>query len=239
MIRRSRIALWGKAIRPKTQATIVPNLAASFSAAHSQYLNCLSNPSIHFGAASFTWTGWICPRSFAGERAVIDNANGGWGDYLIDQTSANLRLYSGSAVVVSNVVLTTNQWYFFSAWRDLVTGTINISMNLETPVSSASTPSGVTGNPLSIGAYANGANSYDGLISSVGLWNRVLTSTEQTWLYNAGSGRRSLALNGLAGLTDGLVSWWDLSEVSGNRVDSFGVNNLNDVGGVTSGPGPG
>lgn len=67
------------------------------------------------------------------------------------------------------------------------------------------------------------------------VWSRVLTAQEQTDLLALGNGLRYADLP--AGLTTGLVSWWELDEVSGVRYDSHGSNDLTDnntVGSATA-----
>jgi hypothetical protein len=78
----------------------------------------------------------------------------------------------------------------------------------------------------------------DGLAAEVGFWRgRIITDTEITSLYNSGAGKAYANLT-TAEKVD-LVSYWNLSEASGNRADSHGANTLTDnntVGSVTNAP---
>lgn len=83
----------------------------------------------------------------------------------------------------------TNSWIFVAAWYNAASSTINIKVNNGTTDTSASV------NPVTISTadfeLGRQLTYYlDGNLDEVGLWNRVLTSTELTSLYNSGRGRR-------------------------------------------------
>lgn len=64
------------------------------------------------------------------------------------------------------------------------------------------------------------------LVGPHGVWSRILTAQEQTDLLAQGNGLRYADLPD--DLKTGLVSWWELDEVSGVRYDSHGSNDLTD-----------
>lgn len=70
-----------------------------------------------------------------------------------------------------------------------------------------------------------------------GLWERAFSTNEVLGIFNSGSGKSYADLT--AAEKVGLVSYWNLDEVSGQRNDSHGTNHLTDnntVGSVNSGP---
>lgn len=71
-----------------------------------------------------------------------------------------------------------------------------------------------------------GTGSSGNQLAGTGGWSRVLTSAEQTWLYNSGKGRtyNELGVSGNDGsnLLTNLQFWYDLDESSGNALDSSG-----------------
>jgi hypothetical protein len=71
-----------------------------------------------------------------------------------------------------------------------------------------------------------GAFYHQGSVGVVSLWDRVLASDERTSLFASGNGLKYADLP--AGLLTGLVSYWNLDEVSGVRYDSHGTNDLTD-----------
>ena len=90
----------------------------------------------------------------------------------------------------------TAAWIFIVAWHDSSANTINIKVNNGT-ANSASYSSGVNDDtsPFVLGATNTGAGFMDGRIDQVGVWKRVLTADEQTFLYNNGNGRAYAGLD--------------------------------------------
>lgn len=92
---------------------------------------------------------------------------------------------------------------------------------------------------FSLGRRGNGTEYWTGNIGPSGVWSRALSDTEITALYNRGNGKKYADLTTAEKV--GLVSYWNLDEVSGNRADSVvaSANTLTDnatVGSVNSGP---
>jgi hypothetical protein len=67
---------------------------------------------------------------------------------------------------------------------------------------------------------------HNGRVDATARWNRLLTAGEIATLYNFGHGVRYQDL--LSGLLTGLISWWDLEQISGTRPDSV-VASANDL----------
>jgi hypothetical protein len=83
----------------------------------------------------------------------------------------------------------TATWYFIVAWHDADNNEIGIEVNGVHDTQSYATGMYDGTGAFDIGRYAATTNNcWDGRIDSVGMWRRVLTSSERTWLYNAGSG---------------------------------------------------
>lgn len=135
---------------------------------------------------SFTFACWVYPTTLSAFGMVIGK------NFRYD-----LRLGSvantwdftrtdgvGSSATTGTV--TANTWHFLCAWYDAVAGTLNLSVNNNTPVTITNTPGIVNTDTFEIGART-GANPFIGRIDEVGVWNRVLTSAEITKLYNGGS----------------------------------------------------
>lgn len=94
---------------------------------------------------------------------------------------------TGGANAVSNTPLALNQWSNIVLTYN--SGTINLFVNgvlqASTPYNAAMNTSGSSGISIGVSNQANGYWQYtDGKIDDIGIWNRVLTSTEISGLQN-------------------------------------------------------
>lgn len=79
--------------------------------------------------------------------------------------------------------------------------------------------------PFQIGATVDG-DYFEGSMAFVGAFNATLSSSQVSDIYNGGTPKTYADLT--TGDKTNLVSWWNLNETSGNRVDSHGSNDLTD-----------
>ena len=116
-------------------------------------------------------------------------------------TSNGFRLYVGSngkiyfeynsSYFISSSVLSASTWYHIVALYDGANYKIYINGNLEnTKAGVAPNWGGAGTNELSIGKYSNSAYYFLGKIDALNLWDKELTSTEITELYNSGNGKQ-------------------------------------------------
>lgn len=97
-------------------------------------------------------------------------------------TQTTLNANSLGAPVVST-------WYFIVCWHDAAADTISIQVNNGTADSTAHT-AGVFNSTADFMLGAHGAFEYfQGRLDQWGVWKRVLTAAERTYLYNSGAGR--------------------------------------------------
>lgn len=221
---------------------------ASFVAANSESLSVADNPTLAFGEAGegctlAVWTrltgassgyGQILGRGWSGGRPIE----------VATETGATTPLYfrieAGGSVQTSTAYPQDSGWHLVLLWFDPSDKKARLSIDNGTPVVSTAAANAAldpTTAPFEIGGGTGGVGSITGNLGEAAIWNRVLTSDERTALFNSGNGLRYADLP--AGLLTGLVSWWDLDEVSGVRYDSHGSNDLTDnntVGSVHSGP---
>ena len=177
--------------------------ARLFSAAASERFQRADNTAWSMGDIDFTLTAWVnvadldpelLVRSFVIKESPID------GEYELKYHSGSDRfvfqVYGGASFGSPGAVLadnlgapSINTWYFLVAWHDAANNTLNIQVNNGTP-NSAAHSAGVID---SAGTCYIGGDPFsgwtDGLIDEVGIWKRILTTEERTWLYNAGAGR--------------------------------------------------
>lgn len=191
--------------------------AADFEQDNAEFLSIASNASLQMGDIDFTICAWVNLESKT--HPTTDDLNiiakrGGAGSlqyYLRYKESAdrfNFEVSPDGSVSVTSLNATTfgspslATWYFVVAWHDATANTINIQVNNGTADSTAhSTGVDATATPdFMIGNYGTtlgpGDEQWDGLIDQVGVWKRLLTADERTFLYNSGNGRAYSELTG-------------------------------------------
>jgi hypothetical protein len=169
---------------------------------------------------------------------VLGTPTGGsWSDGLAIYWSASNRIsgYIGSyaAAALQGPVVTPPSWNHVTLTWD---GTVSrLYVNGTMSSSAWSTP--LQHGTLRVGGLP-GSGFFTGRVDSAGVWSRALTSTEVGWLFNGGSGRvfQEVQANTM-GLPTGLVSWWELDEPTGPRLDSLGANPLTPSNNPTLGAG--
>lgn len=174
------------------------NGAASFNGSD-EYLSCADNAELSFGDDALTITAWASADVLDSIRAVVAKwaSDGAVAtcEYALRVSSSAFtwRVGDGSSntTVSSSVTLSTGTLYFVAVWHDPAANQIGISVNAQaTPDTAAHTTGLLDGSAsLALGRTGDFAGQYwDGLIDEVGLWGRVLSSSEISQLYNSGSG---------------------------------------------------
>jgi hypothetical protein len=135
--------------------------------------------------------------------------------YLFDSVSGNVTAVAPSALV-------SGAWAFIGWTYNSSTKKAKVWVNGVAGTESDALSNGpkVTANyPLGINAY------YDDtmLAGATGVWNVVINPTT---IFNSGNGKHYADLTTAEKV--GLVSYWNLDEVSGTRADSHGSNDLTD-----------
>ena len=229
------------------------DLSADFISANSEALQA-ANTSVHdFGDEDFTFAGWFRIDTGAITGALLSKTT----DTPASQAQYQLQYISGSdriRWIVSNdgstgQIVTGNShgapakdvFLFVICWHDSINDTINIQINDGT-VDSTATALGIKqGTALfRIGAHGDVEPStlvtfLDGRVDELAVWNRVLTSTEKSDLYNSGTGVNLIdfipggCIGDLCRITKDLDAFWKLEESSGTRFDFANANNLEDI----------
>lgn len=178
--------------------------SAKFVAVSTQYLSHDSNASLQMsGNTDFTICAWVKLNSLPSTSnsyslVTKDDSAANARDYTLDYVTTaspfnGFRLYiqgGGTYIVQAGVTATVGRWYFVVAWYDSSNGQLHLRIDDTLTVDSSNT--GATGTDVSsaefrIGArqYA-GANDYaDASIGGVGIWKRLLTASEKSYLFNS------------------------------------------------------
>lgn len=176
-----------------TSGTGKINTARQFTRANSEFLNHTSNSDLQTGDIDFTIAFWINLDSQPGTEVVVMKGDdvGGTHEHGCFQTGSNMKfsVENGSGSATDGTTLSNGTWYFVVVWHDSVNNQVGISVNDNTPTTSAYS-GGITaaGSNFEVGGDVNGSRYVDGRIDEMGFWKRVLTSGERTQLYNGGAG---------------------------------------------------
>ena len=168
----------------------------------SQYLHHASDSSLQLGGTACSIAFWLKAGATGAYQYMVGKWDEGGStlEYLvyigIDNFIKFLVSPDGSATGLGNVTgadatITSGFWYFIAATYDL--STLKISVNDGT-VYSTSYAGGIFNGSVdfALGAgYVSGVPTFytTGILDQVGLWKRVLSAGDITWLYNAGAGR--------------------------------------------------
>jgi len=187
-----------------------------------------SSPSSQF---NYTFGGWFQMDDEGGLMSKSDvqlnaDTNGAVKLYAYDGSYRNCRkpgvfnYGDGSWHFIVGVMRGNNQ-----------TGLLYVDAGSATVMNAPVSMSSNSGN-LSVGrAYIVGGY-FPGKCYNAFWYDKQLSSSEISALYNSGSGLNYSELT--AGQKTSLTSWYDMNEVSGTRVDSHGSYNLNSINGVGS-----
>ena len=171
----------------------------------------------------FTISFWVNPDS-GGTKELVAKSSGE--NYEIWQSSTNLsvRVNGVSPVVSAGSIFTYGQWTHITVKYERSTGLVTIYQNGNYFTNGANTnAASINNSSLQIGAYSDGTSyPFSGKIDELRIYNRALSPSEITQLYN---------------YAPGPIAYWDLNEASGTTVNDKSGNNLTGTFGIgTSAP---
>ena len=147
------------------------------------------------GSQPHTYSAWI-KMSTVKNCIIISNSDVSNGDSIGIGATNKLTLYKGNVNNQSNgtTVLIANTWYHVAISYSVYNG---VSNNINMYINGSLEKSAIffIGNSANaqiqkIGASISGTLIFAGLIDEPAVWNRELTATEITELYNSGSGKQ-------------------------------------------------
>jgi len=157
--------------------SILPTFGSSFSAPTSAH----------------SYSAWVY-KTVNGQKFIIQNGNVGMGTCMIVTSGNNLGMtYQGVTTIFSSPsggFITLNTWIHCAMTYDGA-GNVNLYKNgVNVGSSSISWTDGTGTSSTYLGTYLGTSNYFNGLIDEVGIWDRELTQSEVTELYNSGSGKQ-------------------------------------------------
>ncbi|MFA6959958.1 MAG: LamG-like jellyroll fold domain-containing protein [Opitutaceae bacterium] len=188
-------------INTVTGADGVGSLASQFTAANTEQLSIASLAALQMGDVDFTIVAWAYPTSSSGTKVIVskDNNTAGTRDYELAPFNTDLefnvfRATDTARQAILAGVMTANAWQMCAGWHNAAADTVNVERNASGTIASTATGGALqaaSASEFQIGArqFVSSRAAWDGRIQRVGIWRRVLTADERTWLYNGGRGR--------------------------------------------------
>lgn len=172
--------------------------ASQFTKANLEQLTRASEAALQSGDITFTMVAWVYPDSVSvagDEIAGKGNDAGSSFEWFIETYSSGgnrVRFrYGGGDVDNVEAGYTTGAWHMVVCWHDPAANTMNYELDNNGTIRSVSNSGGTTAttDTFRIGAgIVTASRTFNGRIQRVGMWKRVLSSTERTALYNSGNG---------------------------------------------------
>lgn len=175
--------------------------AGQFVRASAERLTIADNAALSLGASGLTVTAWVYLDTKGAATNLVAGkytATGTTSEYVLAHITSDRFIFAvyntagtefrATADTFGAPALAT--WYFLVGTFTLGTLVATISVNNGAANSAAAgsgTPNDTT-TLFALGSDAGGTRAFDGRIDEVGVWKRVLTSTEITQLYAAGVG---------------------------------------------------
>jgi Concanavalin A-like lectin/glucanases superfamily len=169
--------------------------AATFVSASSQYLTHADNAALQMGTGNFSLAAWVKFTDAGASKTIFQyGAASGSTGYAFFTANGFVYAYmlgtSGPAVNINTTSCNDNSWHLIVATFDRA-GLLSIYLD-----NGAATTTDLTvaigsvnnTNGWGIGGRYDGAQLGDLSVDELGVWNRILTSTEITNLRNGGAG---------------------------------------------------
>jgi hypothetical protein len=179
-------------------ASGIKSNAADLERDTSESLSIASNANLQMGDIDFTMFGWVKAETLNDFATIISKRQSvTLPEYQLYYASGKFSFVTanssnvGTTITADTPAVSTGTWYFIVAWHNASANTLNIQVNNGTVYTDASPVTPRTDTfVFQLGAQQSpAAGFWDGLIDEVGIYKKVLTSDERTWLYNSGAGR--------------------------------------------------
>jgi hypothetical protein len=138
-----------------------------------------------------------------GDRIILsayDDANNGFKLIHNDTNKVEAIVKVGGTEYSAEATtgLTTNTWYMVTMQHISSPGSVVLTLNAGTPVTTLLVPTAITSyaSKLLVGGNGGTYNYFDGPMQLVTLYDLVLSSAERTWLYRSGHGRVYAEISG-------------------------------------------
>ena len=170
---------------------------------NSKYMESTTSTGLNpTGAFSINfWVNWsaLDTGNWNGMFSKLDNTSRAWGTGILNAGGGNytVQLDLGTSGGSSNThtvtrAITTGTWYMFTFVYNGSTTSVNIYQNGTNVYTTSSAQASVQAGTANVRlAWRNNPSTVDGstgTFDEIGFWNRAITSSEVTELYNSGAG---------------------------------------------------
>lgn len=168
------------------------NSAASFSGSNGNYLSHADDATLSVGDTDFSISLWVYLANTSSVGVIFQKGSGSSLEYSFLQANSEVRCSffdaSISEVRMTQTGLSAGQWYHFVLTHDSVNNVVKLYVNAGTPQSTSWT-TGVhdSNGVLVVGNRMDNDIPFAGRVDEIGLWRRVLSSTDVTTLYGSGT----------------------------------------------------
>ena len=177
--------------------------------------------------SSFTFSTWIKPSSQ--QTACLIDDDGGTNSVVVFVQGGGTALEftvkkdgSTSVGTEASYTFSSGSWYNIVCTFDKDTGTTKSYVNYSTTVQTATNSSVDTcATNTAWKMIGNGSETYGGLMLESAIWDKVLTDSERSSLYDSGDGAKA---NTIA--SDNLICYWNGADVSA-PITNDGINKSN------------
>lgn len=170
------------------------NNSGNFSGSDAWYINVSDHDAFNFTHPSrnFSISFWIYPmRDHSSNQIIFQkrSANDGWS--VIQAINKSLGFYLGTGTAVEEVytksLLTIDSWTHIVLIHNDSHEVIYINGEVDKAQANVTLTADPSSN-LTIGSDDDGSDWYLGRLDEIGIWNRTITATEVTFLYDSGKG---------------------------------------------------
>ena len=201
-------------------------VSAAFASTGATHLSNSDIPA--WGTGAWTIGVWVYRTGHTDYPAIFGRGDTGTGDIMFRYpTAGDFKIHQWGDI--DHSTHPTNEWLlsiasYAGGAGGAFLGWIGNSASLTKSIDTTKTWN-ITATKFEIGVADTASNRrYDGWLDNFGYWNRVFTDDDATALYNGFVGRNYSTLP--ASLKSGLVSWYNLNELTGTRLDSHGTYHL-------------
>jgi Tfp pilus assembly protein PilV len=180
--------------------------------------------------SAYSLSAWINPAS-AQRGAIMGEWSAGNISFTVEM-DANQQIVAYFSQNGSSIQNTTpagfvplNKWSHVSVTFNSGSLIVYLNGNQITSLTTTGSAAFAGTAPLYIGAYKDyGLAYFKGSIDEVGIWNKTLSATEVTNLFNCGQGNSFPFFSSVSSLCSGIVSYWTMDQTSGDVLDSISGN---------------
>jgi len=228
---------------------------AVFATANTEHLKAVDNASWDLTTTNDkSFSVWIKPANLSNNYAILSRWNespeaGGKNFLFRLNTTGKLQAWVGTGATTgvttgeTTTTLSAGTWYHaVVTWSGTVDDKMRIYVNGSLDTTGATASPGAASGPLYIGESSS-ASPFDGSMDEIGWWDKALTSTEITALYNSGSGLPyydPADVKNDTTLATSLDAYYELEEATAtttwtdSHTNSANLTNVSSGSGITS-----